>query len=98
MTDLADATGATITSKRFGSTIENFEVSFLGKASSVRIDATSFTIISDAVDKKLLAEKIKNLKEDKKNEPSLNIKAEIADRIAKLSNGIAVMFVAGNFL
>lgn len=96
MDDISEVTGATIISKRFGSAIEDFYVEQLGNTTTVKVNAESFTIINENVDKKLIAKKLVKLKEDLKKEASTTIKDEISERIAKLSNGVAVMYVAGN--
>jgi chaperonin GroEL len=94
--DLADVTGATIISKRFGSKIEDLELSQLGLTTSVKITSDEFTLINEDSDKALIEKKVAKLKVELKNEQVQTIKDEISDRIAKLSNGVAVMYVAGN--
>lgn len=96
MEDLSLVTGAEIISKRFGLVIENFEMSQLGFSSTVKVDLESFAVINEKTDKKKIAKKIKELKEELKKEKTSFIKEEISDRIAKLSNGVAVMFVSGD--
>lgn len=95
LSDISDVTGAKIISKRFGSTIENFTMADLGKTTSVKVDASSFIVMNENIDKKLIAKKVAKLKEDSKKEIG-SIKDDIIQRIAKLTNGIAVMYVAGN--
>ena len=93
--DIADATGTSIVSKRFGRTIEEFDEEFLGKASLVKIDANSFNIMG-ATNSKVITSKIKRLKKEVKLLPHNNLRKEINDRIAKLSNSVAIMYVHGD--
>lgn len=96
MEDLADVTGASVISKRFGSSLDNFATDQLGNATMVRVDSSSFTLMNENLDKKLIDKKISKLKDDAKKEQNKNLKEEILDRVARLANGVAVMYVAGN--
>ena len=71
-------------------------MSQLGYSTSVKVDSESFSIINEDVDNNVISKKIDKLKLDLKKETSKTAKDEISDRIAKLSNGVAVMYVAGN--
>lgn len=93
--DIALITGSQIISKRFGIDIENWEDNMIGKVSTVKVDNESFIVIEDSVDKKKINSKIKDLKIKSKTVSGTE-KDEILERIAKLSNGVAVMYVAGN--
>lgn len=92
--DIAFITGTQIISNRLGVDISESSSESLGSA-NVIVDKDSFTIISENVDKKELDKKITSLK-DKAKSASKTEKSELLDRIAKLSNGVAVMYVAGN--
>lgn len=96
MEDIADVTGATIISKRVGSSIDEFNCNLLGKASSANVDANSFSLINSGVDKAIISKKISNLKIELKKESSIGLKSELLNRIAKLSNGVVVMYVSAN--
>jgi chaperonin GroEL len=94
--DLALVTGAKIISKRLGLDIEDYTEDMKGFASVVKVTSNSFTIINEGADRSKVALKILDLKQELKLEVVKTIKAEISERIAKLSNGIAVMYVAGS--
>jgi len=94
--DLSLISGATIISRRFGSSIENFECSQLGKVSFVKISADSFSIINSEIDKESLHSKIESLKKELERALGPTAKEEFQNRIARLSNGVAVMYVSGS--
>lgn len=94
--DISLISGSKIISKRFGLKMEDFKVDFLGEVTSVKVTFDDFTLINENTNKDQVDKKIKSLKEDYKKETSKNIKSEITDRIARLSNGVAIMYVYGN--
>ena len=93
--DIALITGASIISKRFGTEIEGVDSEDLGFAETVKVDKDSFTVVQKPADKKALDKKVEKLKLDAKKSKGSQ-KDEILQRVANLSNGIAVMYVAGN--
>ena len=94
--DIALISKAKVVSKRFGLKIEDLKMEFLGEVSDIKVGFEDFTLINTEADKKAVSEKIKVLKEDLKKELSKNSKSEIADRIARLSNGVAIVYVHGD--
>lgn len=92
--DIAFITSATTVSNRLGVDISEASIDFLGNA-SVTVDKESFTIISNNVPKKEVTEKVKQLKEKVKTANNTE-KSELLDRIAKLTDGVAVMYVSGS--
>lgn len=93
--DISLITGASIVSKRFGTSIEGVTADSLGISETVKVDRESFTIVQKPVDKEKLDNEIIKLK-SKIKKVSGTEKEEVLQRIANLSNGIAVMYVAGN--
>lgn len=93
--DIADVTDTKIVSRRFGRDLETFSTEYLGFATTVKVNSDSFIIINDNVDQKVIADKVKKLKLDVKKTNGTE-KDELQSRIAKLSDGIAVLFVHGN--
>lgn len=93
--DIALTTGAKIISKRFGTSIENWSNDMIGIAETARIDRESFIIVQPPVDQEALEDKVKALKLEAKKAKGTD-KDSLLQRIAKLTNGIAVMYVAGN--
>ena len=93
--DIAFVTGTQIISKRFGVPLENFTFDMVGKAATVKADKDSFTIIEDSVSAEEIEKRVSTLKAEAKKVSNTE-KTELLDRIARLSNGIAVMYVHGN--
>ena len=93
--DIADITNTKIISRRFGTTIDNTDSSMLGFTTTVKVNSEAFAIINEKVDKKEADKKIKTLKKQLKQATLETDKAELTERIAKLSNGVAVLYVHG---
>lgn len=93
--DIAFITKSKIISRRFGSNIEDWDNSMIGQATNIKVDENSFTIIEEDINKKELKSKIEALKE-KAKKASKTEESELLERVAKLSNGIAVLYVDGN--
>lgn len=94
--DLAFITGAEIISNRFGRKLDQWEAYKLGDASSVKVDDNSFTVIAEATTKEQIDERVAELKKDLKEDISKTEKEEILNRIARLAEGVAVLFVGGD--
>lgn len=94
--DIADVTKTKIVSRRFGTTLDNLDQTMLGFTTAVKINSDSFVIINEKTDKKAIKNRVKTLKEELKKATVGTNKAELADRIAKLSNGVAILYVHGN--
>lgn len=93
--DIALITGSKIVSKRFGVDLENWDNDMIGTAEIVKVNRETFTIVQSPVDDSKVKEKIKELKLESKKVKGTE-KDEVDQRIAKLTNGTAVMYVAGN--
>lgn len=93
--DIAFITNTKIVSRRLGVDISEANSEFLGKATSVKIDENTFTVISSEVNTKDLKERVVTLK-DKVKVVKGNEKTEILERIARLSDGVAILYVSGN--
>ena len=96
MDDLALITKAKVISKRFGLKIEDFTADLLGEATDVKVKAAEFTLSNESADKEEIDKVVKTLKEDIEKETHKNIKAEIQNRIARLTNGTAIIYVHGD--
>lgn len=93
--DISFITESKIISNRLGTFIEESDTTFLGQADFIRVTSDSFTIVGSKGDKNKLEKTIIFLKDKSKSLSGTN-KTEILDRIARLSNGVAVMYVSGN--
>ena len=92
--DIACVTGAKFYDKNLpDGKLSEINIDELGSASKVVIEKDSTTIIDGAGDKEEVARYIKNLREEESNETTKYKKDQINERIAKLSNGVALIKV-----
>jgi chaperonin GroEL len=92
--DIAALTGATVISSQAGQTLQDVEVEHLGRALKVVATAYDTTIVEGAGDK--IKERIKEIEVVKENATSGYEKDKLAERIAKLSGGVAVIKVGAS--
>ncbi|KAF5727464.1 ruBisCO large subunit-binding protein subunit alpha [Tripterygium wilfordii] len=91
--DIAILTGAEFQASDLGLLIENTSVEQLGTARKVTISKDSTTIIADAASKDELQARIAQLKRELAETDSVYDSEKLAERIAKLSGGVAVVKV-----
>ncbi|KAJ8511238.1 hypothetical protein OPV22_001672 [Ensete ventricosum] len=91
--DIAIVTGAEFQAKDLGLLIENVSVEQLGTARKITIAQTSTTIIADAASKDEIQARIAQLKKELAETDSVYDSEKLAERIAKLSGGVAVIKV-----
>ncbi|KAK4607106.1 hypothetical protein RGQ29_001074 [Quercus rubra] len=91
--DIAILTGAEYQASDLGLLIENTSVEQLGLARKVTITKDSTTIIADAASKDELQARIAQLKKELAETDSVYDTEKLAERIAKLSGGVAVIKV-----
>lgn len=91
--DLAVLTGATLITDETGYKLENAHVDHLGHAKAVISTKDSTTIISGAGDKHLIDSRVRELGAQLEASKSNYDKEKLAERIAKLAGGIAVIKV-----
>lgn len=91
--DIAILTGAEFQAIDLGLLIENTSVEQLGLARKVTITKESTTIIADAASKDELQARIAQLKRELSETDSVYDSEKLAERIAKLSGGVAVIKV-----
>ena len=91
--DLAILTGATLITDETGYKLENAHVDHLGHAKAVISTKDSTTIISGAGDKHLIDSRVRELGAQLEASKSNYDKEKLAERIAKLAGGIAVIKV-----
>ncbi|GJM97321.1 hypothetical protein PR202_ga14240 [Eleusine coracana subsp. coracana] len=94
--DIAIVTGAEYQSKDLGLLIENTTVDQLGIARKVTISSSSTTIIADAASKDDIQARIAQLKRELSQTDSTYDSEKLAERIAKLSGGVAVIKVGAS--
>ncbi|KAM3692406.1 hypothetical protein ACJW30_08G085800 [Castanea mollissima] len=91
--DIAILTGAEFQASDLGLLIENTSVEQLGLARKVTITKDSTTIIADAASKDELQARVAQLKKELAETDSVYDSEKLAERIAKLSGGVAVIKV-----
>ncbi|XP_010043791.2 ruBisCO large subunit-binding protein subunit alpha [Eucalyptus grandis] len=91
--DIAILTGAEYQASDLGLLVENTSVEQLGIARKVTISKDSMTIIADAASKDELQARIAQLKKELSETDSVYDTEKLAERIAKLSGGVAVIKV-----
>lgn len=92
--DLAILTGGVVVSSDKGDKLENVVIADLGRA-SVNVSATHTMITPKNVDKAELDLRIDAIKKQMDNEENAFRKERLKDRVAKLSQGIAIVRVGG---
>ncbi|CAH9094532.1 unnamed protein product [Cuscuta europaea] len=91
--DIAIVTGAEYQASDMGLLVENIQVEALGIARKVTITKDSTTIIADAASKDEIQSRIAQLKNELLETDSVYDSEKLAERIAKLSGGVAVIKV-----
>ncbi|XP_060169475.1 ruBisCO large subunit-binding protein subunit alpha [Lycium barbarum] len=91
--DIAIVTGAEYQAADLGLLVENTPVEALGIARKVTITKDSTTIIADAASKDEIQSRISQLKKELSETDSVYDTEKLAERIAKLSGGVAVINV-----
>ncbi|KAK1308717.1 hypothetical protein QJS10_CPA09g01784 [Acorus calamus] len=91
--DIAIMTGAEFQAKDLGLLVENTSVEQLGTARKVTITQNSTTVIADAATKDEIQARIAQIKKELAETDSVYDTEKLAERIAKLSGGVAVIKV-----
>ncbi|MBU4347920.1 chaperonin GroEL [Patescibacteria group bacterium] len=91
--DIAILTGASIVSEELGKKIENVEISDLGQAHRVVSNKDNTTIIGGKGDKKIIDDRIAQVKTQVKKADSEFDIEKLKERLGKLSGGVAVIKV-----
>ncbi|MGE9616132.1 MAG: chaperonin GroEL [Solitalea-like symbiont of Acarus siro] len=91
--DLAVLTGGKVISEEQGLKLENVEISDFGQAEKVVIDKDNTTLINGKGTKADIAKRISQIKMQIENSTSDYDKEKLQERLAKLSGGVAVLYV-----
>ncbi|CAI0452874.1 unnamed protein product [Linum tenue] len=91
--DIAILTGAEFQASDLGLLVEQTDIDQLGLARKVTISKDSTTIIADAASKDELSSRVAQLKKELSETDSVYDSEKLAERIAKLSGGVAVIKV-----
>lgn len=91
--DIAILTGGSVITDDLGKSIENMEVSDFGRADKVKVTKEDTTIINGHGSKKDIENRVTLIKREIENTSSDYDKEKLAERLAKLSGGVAVLEV-----
>jgi chaperonin GroEL len=91
--DIAILTGGTVISEERGYKLENADLSYLGKAEKIVIDKDNTTIINGAGKAEDIKARINQIKAQIETTTSDYDKEKLQERLAKLSGGVAVLYV-----
>ena len=95
MEDIATLTGGQFISTSLGVNVEDITPEMLGSCAKIKISPTETTIIGGNGEIENINERVAQLKEEELNVESSYDKEKIRERIARLTNGIAIIKVGG---
>jgi len=96
MEDIAVLTGGTVIAEEKGYKLENTTLEQLGRCSKLIISKDKTTIVGGAGDKKSIDVAIQQIREQAKQANSDYDKEKLQERLAKLSGGVAVVYVGAS--
>lgn len=91
--DIAILTGGTVISEERGFKLENATLEFLGTAEKINIDKDNTTIVNGAGKKEDIQGRIGQIKSQIENTTSDYDKEKLQERLAKLSGGVAILYI-----
>ncbi len=91
--DLAILTGATVVTEERGFKLETTTLEMLGKAEKVSIDKDNTTIVNGSGEKSAIKARVNQIKAQIENTTSDYDKEKLQERLAKLSGGVAVLYI-----
>jgi chaperonin GroEL len=93
LTDIAILTAGTVISEELGHKLEGADLSSLGQAASVTIDKDNTTVVGGKGKKEEITGRINQIKSQIENTTSDYDREKLQERLAKLSGGVAVLYV-----
>ena len=91
--DIAILTKGIVVSEEQGFKLENADISYLGQATSVTIDKDNTTIVGGKGKKEDITARVNQIKAQIETTTSDYDKEKLQERLAKLSGGVAVLYV-----
>ena len=91
--DIAILTGGTVISEERGYKLESATIDYLGTAEKVNIDKDNTTVVSGAGKKNDIVARVNQLKKQIESTTSEYDKEKLQERLAKLSGGVAILYV-----
>ncbi|REE02139.1 chaperonin GroEL [Marinoscillum furvescens] len=91
--DIAILTGGTVISEERGYKLENATLDYLGTAEKINIDKDNTTIVNGAGKKEDIEARVNQIKSQIENTTSDYDKEKLQERLAKLSGGVAILYI-----
>lgn len=91
--DIAVLTGGTVVSEERGYKLENATIQYLGRAEKVIVDKDNTTIVKGAGDQKNVDARIAEIKAQMERTTSDYDREKLQERLAKLSGGVAILYI-----
>ncbi len=91
--DIAVLTGGTVISEERGYKLENATLNDLGTAEKINIDKDNTTIVNGAGKKADITARVNQIKQQIENTTSDYDKEKLQERLAKLSGGVAILYI-----
>lgn len=91
--DIAILTGGTVISEERGYKLENATIEYLGTAEKVNIDKDNTTIVNGAGQADNIEARVKEIQTQIENTTSEYDKEKLQERLAKLSGGVAILYI-----
>ncbi|WP_299249971.1 chaperonin GroEL [uncultured Cytophaga sp.] len=91
--DIAVLTGGTVISEESGYKLENATLEYLGTADKINIDKDNTTVVNGAGTKENIVARVNQIKSQIENTTSDYDREKLQERLAKLSGGVAIMYI-----
>lgn len=91
--DIAILTGGTVISEEQGYKLENTDLSHLGSAEKISVDKDNTTVVKGHGDQEQINSRINQIKQQIETTTSDYDREKLQERLAKLSGGVAVLYV-----
>ena len=91
--DIAVLTGGKVISEETGMKLEDAKVEYLGRAAKINIDKDNTTIVEGAGKKSEITGRISQIKAQIETTTSDYDKEKLQERLAKLSGGVAILYI-----
>ena len=91
--DIAVLTNGTVISEEQGYKLENVDLSHLGQAAAISIDKDNTTVVDGKGEKEAITARVNQIKAQIESTTSDYDKEKLQERLAKLSGGVAVLYV-----
>ena len=91
--DIAILTGGTVISEEKGLKLEHTTIDMMGNAEKVSVNKENTTIVNGAGDKEMIKARIGQIKQQMTTTTSDYDKEKLQERLAKLSGGVAVLYI-----